>query len=186
MRILNLESTAQQRYTHFFSEHSLEWREIYSLTFKVALDTNSRAFQYKILHRYLNTLLKKMSKVDSSVCSFCGTVDESLEHLFVSCPSITTLWSDLICWCRSINIKIDSLCALDILLGLWKRKGDFFNHIIIIAKQYIYYCRHNILKPSLTVLLTKIDSLYNIENRISSLNNKLGTHSFKWDKYIKS
>ena len=109
MRILNLESpTAQRRYAHLFSEHSLEWREMYSLPFKV--------FQYKILHTYLatNTLLKKMSKVDSSACSFCGTVDESLEHLFVSCPIITTRWNDLICWCRSINIKIDSLGALDI------------------------------------------------------------------------
>ena len=29
--------TAQQRYTDLFSEHSLEWKEIYSLPFKVAL-----------------------------------------------------------------------------------------------------------------------------------------------------
>ena len=190
--ILNLESQQHQQPsedTHIlFSEHSLEWREIYSLPFKVALDTNSRAFQYKILHRYLatNTLLKKIGKVDSSACSFCGTVDESLEHHFVSCAIITTFWSDLICWCRSINIKIDSLGALDILLGLWKRKDDFLllNHII--AKQYIYYCRNNLLKPSFTVLLSKIDSLHNNENRISSLNKKLVTHSSKWDKYIKS
>ena len=171
-----------------FSEHSLEWREIYSLPFKVALDTNSRTFQCKILHRYLatNTLLKKMGKMDSTACSFCGTVDESLEHLFMSCPIITTIWNDLICWCRRINITIDSLCALDILFGLWKRKDDLNHIIIIIAKQYIYYCRNKLLKPSFTVLLSKIDSLYNIENRISRLNNKLGTNYFKRDKYIKS
>ena len=121
-------ATAHQRYTDFFSEHSLEWKEIYSLPFKVALDTKSREFQYKILHRFLptNILLKKMGKVDSSECSFCGTVDESLEHHFVSCPIIATLWNNLICWCRGINIQIDSLCALDILFGLWKRKDNFF------------------------------------------------------------
>ena len=145
--------TAQQRYTDLFSEHSLEWKEIYSLPFKVALDTKSREFQYKILHRFLTTniLLKKMGKVDSSKCSFCGTVDESLEHLFVSCPIIKTFWNDLICWCRAINIQIDSLCALDILFGLWKRKDDFLllNHVIIIAKQYIYYCRNNVFKSVL-------------------------------------
>ena len=58
--------TAQQRYKDFFSEHSLEWKEIYSLPFKVALDTKSQEFQYKILHRFLTTniLLKKMGKVD--------------------------------------------------------------------------------------------------------------------------
>ena len=133
--------TAQQRYTDLFSEHSLEWKEIYSLPSKVALDTKLREFQYKILLRFLTTniLLKKMGKVDSSQCSFCGTVDESLEHLFVSCPINATLWNDLICFCRGISIQTDSLCALDILFGLWKRKDDFLllNHVIIIAKQYI-------------------------------------------------
>ena len=172
--------TAQQRYTDLFSEHSLEWKEIYSLPFKVVLDTKSREFQYKILHRFLTTniLLKKMGKVDSSQCSFCGTVDESLEHLFVSCSIITTLWNDLICWCRGKSIQIDSLCALDILFSLWKRKDDFLllNHVIIIAKQYIYYCRNNVLNPSFSVLLSKIDSVYDIESRIASLNNKLSIH----------
>ena len=47
--------TAQQRYTDFFSEHPLEWKEIYSLPFKVALGTKLRKFQYKILHRFLTT-----------------------------------------------------------------------------------------------------------------------------------
>ena len=42
--------TAQQRYTDLFSEHSLEWKEFYSLPFKVALDTKSRELQYKIPH----------------------------------------------------------------------------------------------------------------------------------------
>ena len=179
--------TAQQRYTDFFSEHSLEWKEIYSLPFKVALHTKSQEFKYKILHRFLTTniLLKKMHKVDSSECSFCGTVDESLEHLFVSCLIITTLWNNLICWCRGINIQIDSLCALDILCGLWKRKDDFLllNHLIIIAKQYIYYCRNNVLNLSFSVLLLKIDSVYDIDSRIASLNNKLSIHSLKWGKY---
>ena len=180
MRILNLTTpTAQQRYTDFFSEHSLEWREIYSLPFKVVLDTKSREFQYKILHRFLTTniLLKKMGKVDSIECSFCGTMDESLEHLFVSCPIITTLWNDFICWCRGINIQIDSLCVLDLLFGLW-------NHVIIIAKQYIYYFRNNVLNPPFSVLLLKIDSIYDFESRIASLNNKLSIHSLKWGKYV--
>ena len=83
--------TAQQRYTDLFSEHSLEWKEIYSFPFKVALDTKSLEFQYRILSRFLasNILQRKcIGKVDSSESSFCGTVDESLEHAFVFCPII--------------------------------------------------------------------------------------------------
>ena len=88
---------AQQRYTNYFSEHSLEWKDIYSLPFKVALDTKSRELQYKILHRFLttNVLLEKMGKVDTLECSFCGTVDESLNislYLVLSLQRFEMIW----------------------------------------------------------------------------------------------
>ena len=81
-----------------------------------------------------------MGKMDSSMCSFCGTVHESLEHLFVLCSVITTFWSDLILWCRSLNVKIEALGLLDILSGLWRRKEDYLlkDQVIIIAKQYLF------------------------------------------------
>ena len=41
--------TAQSRYNESFDTVPLNWKEIYSLAFKVALDTKSREFQYKIL-----------------------------------------------------------------------------------------------------------------------------------------
>ena len=85
--------TAQLKYNESFRDVSLEWKEIYSLPFKVVLDTKSREFQYKILNRYLvtNTFLKKIAKADSSACSPCGVMDESLEHLLVTCHFTATL-----------------------------------------------------------------------------------------------
>ena len=47
--------TAQLRYNEFFKDAHLEWKKIYSLPFRVALDTKSREFQYRILNRYLTT-----------------------------------------------------------------------------------------------------------------------------------
>ena len=122
----------------------------------------------------------------SSACSFCGIEDESLEHLFISRPIITTLWTDLICWCNNINIQIASLSDTDKIFGLWKRKDDFLllNHIVIITKQYIYYCRNNVLKPSLNVLLSRIKSIYQTEGRIAKSHNKFAVHANKWGKYI--
>ena len=149
--------TAHSKFNESFNGVCLDWNEIHSLPFLVALDTKSREFQYKILNRYLvtNTFLKKMGKIDSSLCTFCGMLDESLEHLFVTCHFTTLLWKELIAWCSRRQIKVESLSAANIIFGDWQRKDCFLllNHIILIAKQYIYYCRSNNLKPLFYVLL---------------------------------
>ena len=121
-------------------------------------------------------------KIDSSACSFCGVNDESLEHLFVTCLFTATLWEKLVIWCNNINIKVESLSAVDIIFGDWQRKEDFLllNHIILIAKQYIYYCRINNSKLLFNVLLVRIKSVYLLECQISTWKNKRQAHSLKW------
>ena len=81
---LHQKPTAQDRYNVLFSNLTLNWKEIYALPFKVALDTSTREFQYKILHRIVSTnvRLKKFGYSDSSTCSFCLEEEETLEHLF--------------------------------------------------------------------------------------------------------
>ena len=120
------------------------------------------------LYLVTNTFLKKIGKIDSSACSFCGVNDESLEHLFVTCLFTATLWEKLVIWCNNINIKVKSLSAADIIFGDWQRKEDFLllNHIILIAKRYIYYCRINNSKPLFNVLKVRIKSVYLLEYQI--------------------
>ena len=178
--------TAHSKFNESFNGVCLDWNEIHSLPFLVALDTKSREFQYKILNRYLvtNTFLKKIGKIDSSLCTFCGMLDESLEHLFVTCHFTTLLWKDLIAWCSGRQIKVESLSAANIIFGDWQRKDCFLllNHIILIAKQYIYYCRSNNLKPLFYVLLQRIKFVYQLESKIAKWNNNWQVHSIKWGK----
>ena len=155
--------TAQTKFTELFENDNLEWNEIiYSLPFKVALDTRTKEFQYRLLNRYLatNSFLLKIGKIDSSMCSFCNAEAESLEHLFLSCPIINPLWVNLIVWCNSKNIQIKSLSDVDKMFGIWTRKEDtlILNNLILITKQYIYmyYCRNSTAKPSFRVLLSKV------------------------------
>ena len=75
-------STAQAKFKEEFSSLSVDWKEIYSLAFNVTLDTNLRAFQYKVLNRIIFTNDKL---VDSPSCTFCKTNEESLEHLLFFC-----------------------------------------------------------------------------------------------------
>ena len=176
--------TVHSKFNKSFSGVCLDWKKIHSLPFLVALDTKSREFQYKILNRYLvaNTILKKIGKIDSSLCTFCGTLDESLEHLFVTCHFTTLLWKELIAWCNGRQIKVESLSGVNIIFGDWQRKDCFFllNHIILIAKQYIYSCRSNNLKPLFHVLLHKF--VYQLECKISKWNNNWQAHSIKLGK----
>ena len=178
--------TAQLKYNETFDDVCLDWKEIYSLPFKVALDTKTREFQYKILNRYLvtNTFLKKIGKTDSAACSFCGVMEESLEHLLVTCHFTATLWKELLVWCNGRDINIETLSAVDILFGDWQRKDCFllFNHIILIAKQYVCYCRTNNLKPLFNVLLLRIKSVYQLECKIAKWKNKWQFHFSKWSK----
>ena len=46
-----------------------------------------------------------------------------------------------------IDIKIKELSETDNIFGLWKREGNFhlLNHILILAKQHIYFCRKKVL-----------------------------------------
>ena len=168
--------TAQSRYNELVKDAHLEWKEIHSLPFRVALDTKSREFQCRVLNSHLatNIFLKKIGKISSSACSFCGAIDESLEHLLVTCNFTTILWERLKMWCNNRDIRVQSLSAVDIIFGDWKKKNDFllFNHIIIIAKQYIYYCRNNNSKPLFNFLWACVTSVVQLEYKVAKGNNK--------------
>ena len=66
-----------------------------------------------------------------------------------------------------------------ILFGIIGREDEIFvNHILLLAKQYLYSCRQNI-----RVLNSKINTVFLIETMIAESKNKLGIHNMKWSKY---
>ena len=181
--------TAQSKYEAEYANVVLDWKKIYSLPFTVAMDSKTRQFQYKILNRYLvtNVYLKKVGIKLSSDCSFCEDANESLEHLFTSCPCVLSFWKDLSDWLNDLGVKVDLLSKADIIFGCWERKDDFlfFNHVLLIAKQYVYYCRINALVPSLRVCTSRIKVVNELETAISKSGKSLAFHLQKWGKYCR-
>ena len=105
---------------------------------------------YKLLNRCLamNVLLSKIEIIPSPACSFCGEADESLEHIFVTCHYIKKFWAEVIKWVSNLGIEIQPLSDKDIMLGIMScKRGLFVNHILLIAKKYIYSCRCNKTNP---------------------------------------
>ena len=169
--------TAQAKYTEQYSNVGLEWKEIYNLPFKVLKDTKSREFQYKILHRYLttNAFLHKIGLIASPLCTFCDAERESLEQLLIPCPFTNDFWLDFICWCRNVNIALHGLSKIDKLFGIWNREEDFLllNHLLIVAKKYIYECRKNSTRPSSRVFCKTLAYVYQLESQVMKSNNRV-------------
>jgi hypothetical protein len=66
-----LKPTAHKHYPNEYTEK--QWKEIYCLPRTVSIDTKSREFQYRCLHRIIptNTFLYKIGKAETNACSFC-------------------------------------------------------------------------------------------------------------------
>ena len=92
--------TTKLKFDAIFVNDTLNWKKIYSLPYRVALDTKTREFQYKLLNRCLltNTFLCKIGIIASPACSLCSESDESLENLFLSCHYTKNFWSEVIKW----------------------------------------------------------------------------------------
>ena len=162
----NTPPTAQLKYNAQFASDELDWKNMYSLPHRVALDAKSREFQYKLLYKYLatNVLLSKIGIIPSSACSFCGEADESLEHLFGTCHYTTKFWAEVIKWMGNLDIEIEPLSNKDIMFGIMDCNRDLFvNYILLIAKKYIYSCRCNKTKPSIMVLNARIKMIHNLK-----------------------
>ena len=178
--------TAQLKYNCLFENDDLDWNKIYSLPHRVALDTKSREFQYKLLNRCLptNAFLNKIGIVASPACSFCGETDESLEHLFLTCHYITKFWGEVIKWLKDQGIQIAPFSNKEIMFGIIDDQENLFiNHILLIAKKHIYSCRYSKIIPSIKVLTAKIKRVHQLETTIARSSSKWPTHIRKWGKY---
>ena len=82
------------------------------------------------------------------------------------------------------GIETANLSDKDIMLGIARCDDDwlFVNHVVLVAKQYLYYCRQKSSLPSIRVFDSKIKMIYQLETIIAKSNNKISVHNIKWGK----
>ena len=178
--------TAQLKFNAKFVDDILEWKEIDSLPFRAVLETKSREFQYKLLNRCLvtNAFLFKVGLSLPPACSFCLEMDESLEHVITSCHYSKKFWAEVIKWFDKQGIKISNLSDKDMFVIVRCNDELFVNHVLLAAKQYIYYCRQKSSLPSIRVFDSKIKMIYQLETIIAKSNNEMSTHNIKWGECV--
>ena len=76
----------------------------------MTVDSRSREFQFKVLHRYLatNKFLHKIGLVPSLLCTFCKRESECIEHLLIESDYSNKFWQHLINWFNMIDINVEA------------------------------------------------------------------------------
>ena len=87
----------QLYYKNVFRNSNLDWKTVYVLTRIATKDSRLWVFQYRLLNNvlYLNKILFRFRKIDSSFFSFCKMIDETLLHLFYNYTKTKLLWDQL-------------------------------------------------------------------------------------------
>ena len=124
--------------------------------------------------------------INSPLCAFCQTEVESPEHLFFYCNVTKSFWQLLFSWISEQKVILTSLTLENVFFGVFHVAEDFHvvNHIILLAKYYIYNCKLNVIHPSLKVLIAKVKATCQIEQKIAATSNKLEKHFKKWNKFL--
>jgi len=148
-----------------------DWKKNYSLPFTVTLETKIREFQYKLLNDiiFTNERLFCFKMIESPMCTFCLKKVESLEHLLFYCDTTKDFWRTFSSWLSNQNVSLDTLTFENILFEVFNNNEDFIilNHLILLGKFFIYKCKLNTIKPTLTIFLAKTKTVYYIEKKNS-------------------
>ena len=78
------------------------------------------------------------------------------------------------------------ISLIDVLFGKFNIGKDFMviNHILLLAKNFLYRCKLGKTNPSLDVFKAKLRATYNLEFLIARTNGALLKHYTKWDPFI--
>jgi hypothetical protein len=178
-----IEMKTQQLWENLFDNKNINWKKVYTLSFKCTLDQTLRNFQYKYLMQIVrcNDFLCKHGLVNSNLCDFCNMCTETPMHLFWECHITQTFWSCLTTFINSkvVGFKINKqVISLGILSD--KQIDNLFNFIIIYAKYYIYSCKLQKRFPCLIVFKHKLKKIMEIEKQIALNHDNHNTYEAKW------
>ena len=79
-------------------QNDINWNTSYMSAYNCTKSTKLREFQFKLLHRRIQTsdFLARIVIKESPICSFCNEDPESLHHLLWSCSKTKLFWDRLL------------------------------------------------------------------------------------------
>eukprot|EP00105_Crassostrea_gigas_P040116 XP_019924264.1 PREDICTED: uncharacterized protein LOC109619185 [Crassostrea gigas] len=161
--------------------------DAFNVCFKTTKDTQLQWLQFRLLHRILpvNHYLKKIKVVSSDCCSFCKHEVETIQHVFINCEKVSTIWSNLslhIYHATSLRLGFN---VVNILFGElpMSKNNKVINLIILCSKQYLFTCLKKGKLPCLSGLLSYLFNKYKVEKYIASKNFEMQKFVNTWQPW---
>ena len=141
----------------------------FNLAFSITIEIKLTMFQYKTLHDIVFTRSKlfKAKLVSSDLCYLCSKTKQDLKHMLVSCPVVSEFWKIFLEWYEThTTIKLE-LSTAKISYGIIDNDNlcNLTNHLLLIAKYYIYCSSINEEPLSFSTYLTIVISKAEIEKK---------------------
>ena len=108
-----------------------ERKKIYSLPFNVTKEVKLSVFQYRIVHNilYANIILYNMKKKPHPFSTFCANTEQTIVHIFFSCPVAEFFWAEFTDWHNSLSKKKKSaLTKKEIIYGVLNNWSSWSTH----------------------------------------------------------
>ena len=167
----------------------LNWNTVFERIYYTTIDTKLRNFQFKLIHNIFpdNRILYKMGLVNNELCTFCNAERDSITHYLWSCPTAKQYWNAVKAWIDIVFTLNVDLSLKTVLFGskfvTEDKKDNLINLILLIAKQYLHYCKWTKNIPSILILKEKVKQREKIEKDIAFQNNKIEVHNKKWEYF---
>ena len=130
-----------------------------------------------------NKYLFKCKLVPSTLCDFCNSYTETVNHLFWECQNTQQFWSELQSMLKDLNINI-TFNILNITFGIEGKglQNALLNFIIISGKYFIFRSNYIKTTPCLNSYIMYLKKRIKIEMHIALNKDKIKTHNKKWEK----
>ena len=158
--------------------------ELFGNLYKCTNNAKLRSFQYRLLHSAVitNVQLKKWKIKQSSNCSLCNSVEETIIHLMFQCPVVLAIWRGYVTdKLRSITDEPFDLNEKTVMENrIHPNPAHVFNFVCLVTKMYIYSSKCVQKKLTSMALDAQIERYKSYELYEAKKSNKLFLHCKKW------
>ena len=126
--------------------------------------------QFKMLHRRIvtNKKLNDMGISDSSKCPYCDEPEETIEHAFITCRSVSEFWREVEQWLQTNIDGTIKISNLEKIMGTGN-PGSVIDKSILATKKVIYRNRQQGKRYNKNEVFSVLKSQMIIEEYDSSL-----------------